>query len=229
MRNLSVFVDESGDCGVYNHISPYYIVILVFHDQSNNLTEEIKTLDSVVSYVDIPERAIHAGPLIRRESDYRYFDTNTRRKIFDSIFDFARKIPFSYTTLIVEKRQIDDPLLLIARLSKQLSAFLTENTEVFSEYDNTIVYYDNGQLDLTKILVSVFSTALSNVEFRKAFPSDYKLFQVADLLCTLELLSLKYDAKALSNSEKGFFPSLKKLRKLYIQKMRKKRFSGKFL
>jgi hypothetical protein len=228
MRNLSVFVDESGDYGPYNYISPYYIVSLVFHDQSNNLSEEIKSLESVISHIDIPERAIHTGPLIRRESDYLYFDTLTRRKIFNSIFDFARRIPFSYTILLVEKKQISDPLLLIARLSKQLSSFLTENIELFSKYDNTIVYYDNGQVDLTKILVSVFSTVLNNVEFRKAFPSDYKLFQVADLLCTIELLRLKNEAKVLSKSEKNFFPSTKKLRKIYITKMRKKLFDGKF-
>lgn len=34
MREISVFVDESGDFGEYEKHSPYYIVTMVFHDQS---------------------------------------------------------------------------------------------------------------------------------------------------------------------------------------------------
>ena len=35
MRELSVFVDESGDFGEYDYHSPYYIITLVFHNQDN--------------------------------------------------------------------------------------------------------------------------------------------------------------------------------------------------
>ncbi len=42
-----------------------------------------------------------------------------------------------------------------------------------------------------RILTSVFSILFNNVEFRKVQPSDYKLFQVADLICTWELLAMK--------------------------------------
>ena len=31
MKEISIFVDESGDFGEYNHISPFYIVTMVFH------------------------------------------------------------------------------------------------------------------------------------------------------------------------------------------------------
>ncbi len=34
MSELSVFIDESGDFGPYEHHAPYYIITLVFHDQS---------------------------------------------------------------------------------------------------------------------------------------------------------------------------------------------------
>ena len=33
---LSVFVDESGDFGEYDHHAPYYIISLVFHNQSES-------------------------------------------------------------------------------------------------------------------------------------------------------------------------------------------------
>ncbi len=34
MRELGIFVDESGDWGEYKHHSPYYIITFVFHDQN---------------------------------------------------------------------------------------------------------------------------------------------------------------------------------------------------
>lgn len=60
-------------------------------------------------------------------------------------------------------------------------------------YDNICVkvYYDNGQVEVTRILSSVFNALLENVEFRKVTPADYRLFQVADLICSLKLVELK--------------------------------------
>ena len=34
MKELSVFIDESGDFGEYDDQAPYYIITMVFHDQS---------------------------------------------------------------------------------------------------------------------------------------------------------------------------------------------------
>ena len=33
MKEISIFIDEPGDFGEYNHLLPYYIVTMVFHDQ----------------------------------------------------------------------------------------------------------------------------------------------------------------------------------------------------
>lgn len=35
MKELSVFIDESGDFGAYEPHSPYYIITMVFHDQDS--------------------------------------------------------------------------------------------------------------------------------------------------------------------------------------------------
>ena len=42
MKELSVFVDESGDFGEYNHHAPYYIIAMVFHKQENSIAEDIE-------------------------------------------------------------------------------------------------------------------------------------------------------------------------------------------
>ncbi len=48
-------------------------------------------------------------------------------------------------------------------------------------------------------------------------PSKYKLFQAADLLCTLELVKPK--------SEKTFFGNIRDLKKNYIKPLSKKEWS----
>lgn len=41
MRELSVFIDESGDFGDYNPASPYYIISIVIHAQADDISEQI--------------------------------------------------------------------------------------------------------------------------------------------------------------------------------------------
>ena len=48
MKELSIFIDESGDFGEYDFHSPYYIVTFVFHNQSNDITNNIVKLDKVL-------------------------------------------------------------------------------------------------------------------------------------------------------------------------------------
>jgi hypothetical protein len=219
---LSCFVDESGDYGGYEVHSPYYIVTLVFHDQAINISEDICRLEANVKPYDDQRRAMHTGPLIRREKDYVNFDKETRKKIFNCLFNFAKHIDIKYKTFVLKKKQFDSIIDLIGKLSKQLSAFIGENLEYFMKYDLINVYYDNGQIELTKILVSIFSTMLNNVNFRKITPSDYKLAQVADLLCTVEMLSQKSDEHNMSKSETGFFNTPRNFRKTYLSALRKK-------
>jgi hypothetical protein len=224
MREISCFIDESGDYGEYHYQSPYYIVTLVFHDQSKDITENIRRLNSAIEHYDDPERAIHTAPLIRRESDYKNMGILQRRKIFNCLFTFMRNADISYKSFLVEKRQLTEPLDIFAKLSKQLFLFISENMDFFAGYDRVVVRYDNGQYELTKVLVTIFSALLNNVEFKKVMPSEYKLFQVADLFCTLELLKQKVDAKSISNSELLFFDSVRQLRRTYFSAIAKKQF-----
>ena len=45
MRELSIFIDESGDFGAYAPHSPYYIISLVFHDQDEDIQPAIDKLE----------------------------------------------------------------------------------------------------------------------------------------------------------------------------------------
>ena len=166
---------------------------------------------------------VHAGPLIRRESEYKDLHLLERKRIFNTLYFFTKAIDIKYYSLIVEKKQLIEEIDLNVQITKQLSAFLFNNFELFNHFDRIVIYYDFGQMELTKILVSVFNTIFSSVEFKKAIPADYKLFQAADMLCTLELLTLKADRKMLSKSELAFFTSARNLNKSYLDAIHKKK------
>ena len=46
MREISIFVDESGDFGEYEKHSPYYIVTMVFHDKRKDIRQAIIQVDA---------------------------------------------------------------------------------------------------------------------------------------------------------------------------------------
>ena len=48
MKELSVFVDESGDFGEYEKHAPYYIITMILHDQSVDISAEIGKLNEAL-------------------------------------------------------------------------------------------------------------------------------------------------------------------------------------
>ena len=69
----------------------------------------------------------------------------------------------------------------------------------------------------------MFNSLLSNVEFRKAEPQKYRLLQVADFICSMELLKIKKDEKRLSKSEERFFYKSQELKKTFLKSVDKKK------
>ena len=60
MKELSIFVDESGDFGDYEKHAPYYIVTLVLHNQDKDIKDELKKLDIALDHLGYTEKqAIH--------------------------------------------------------------------------------------------------------------------------------------------------------------------------
>lgn len=226
MKELSIFVDESGDFGAYEPHSPFYIFTLVFHDQSHSIERPINLLEGHLRDIGLDDKhCFHAGPIIRREEDYQYMSIVERRRCLNSILTFAKNCNISHISFLVEKKHIKDSLELIIALTKQLSAFIRDEFDFFAQFDKIIVYYDNGQVELNKILASVFAVMLPQAEFRKVIPADYRLFQVADLICTMKLIKLKEEKHILSKSEKGFFGSLRDMQKNYLKPIEKKEYN----
>jgi alkylhydroperoxidase family enzyme len=62
MYELSVFIDESGDFGPYECHAPYYIITLVFHNQGNDISEQVSHLRRHV----VEQGFVNATPSIPR-------------------------------------------------------------------------------------------------------------------------------------------------------------------
>lgn len=217
-KTLSIFVDESGDIGSLASHAPYYIVTLVLHDQANDISEAVADLaKSMVQDGFAGNEVIHTAPLIRREQAYRPLDLRTRRRIFSHLEHFMRRCPIRTKTFLVDKRTHGSGDSLVERLAREMGQYVIGNLGYFQSSDRVIVYCDQGQKEVSKTLRSIFSTALFGAEFRTVRPCDYRLFQVADLVCTLELVGQKLVDGTLSRSEMLFFGTARNLRKNHLR------------
>ena len=223
-KELSIFIDESGDFGPTESHSPYYFITMVFHNQNDDISDCIKTLDSHLDNLGLKSHYIHTGPLIRKEREYYNMPLDLRRKILSRMLQFSRNTKIRYKYFYIEKKEALNSVDLVGKLSGQISDFVKEHLEYFCEFDCIKIYYDNGQTEITKILSSVFNTLVSNVDFRLVSPSDYKLFQVADFYCTLELINLKLQKSNWSKSERLFFKTEHSFKKNYIKTIKRKLF-----
>ena len=220
---LSVFIDESGDFCSFRQHSPYYLVTMILHDQNVNITENIKSLENHLHNLNFEYEAVHTGPVIRREEVYRNMLMEDRKRIFNALFNFARRLDFNYVCTYVDKNECDDVIAMTSKISRGIANKISSKSGFFDVFDKIVVYYDNGQVELTKIITSVFNAFYSHVEFRKVRPVDYKLFQVADLLCTIELLRLKAETNNFSKSETDFLGSVRSFKKNYLKPILKKK------
>lgn len=220
---LSIFVDESGTVQVGKNNSRLYLTTLIFHDQRNNISNEIKTLERQISYIGINNfKVFHSCPIIRYTGNYRNVEIKERAKLFNTFFNFARNVNLSEKTFIVVKKYLNTKIEVENNLYNEIKLFINENIDKFKLYNRVIIYYDNGQKELSKILNKITELFPVNCEIRIVKPEDYYLLQVADLLCTLELLN--YKTPKLNKAEIKFFGNSRKLYRNYLKYLETLRF-----
>lgn len=225
MKTISIFVDESGDFGRYDKFSHYYVITMVIHNQDFNISEQISHLDRELSLMGISNHTVHTSPLIRREENYVNMLPNERRKIFSKLYYFAMNCDIQYKTFLYDKKDFTDSLKMEERMYRDMKGFFDESLSFFQSFENVVLYYDNGQQKLNHLLNLVLAACFSKYEIRKIVPSEYKLFQVADLICTLELLNKKFETEEMTRSEKLIFHTKRDFKKDFFKGLRKKSFS----
>ena len=140
-RILSVFIDESGDFGAYDVHTPYYIVAMILHDQSIDIRENIHLLDKHITESGFGIHAIHTGPLIRREAVYSNEIMENRKKLFNILFHFSRRLDFKYICPMIKKSECPDEVTMTGKLSKAIKNELIQHQEYWNNFDKVIIYY----------------------------------------------------------------------------------------
>ena len=95
MRELSIFVDESGSDGLSDR---YYLLTVVMHDQSDSIAESIKTYEDALRAKGLPDIPFHASPLMNGKDLYSALDLRTRKMLLGSFRVFFRHMPVKYHT-----------------------------------------------------------------------------------------------------------------------------------
>ena len=224
---LSIFVDESGTFKYPDPLSRFYILSLVLHDQLQDISRPLADLSRGIANLgfDQDDFVFHAGPIIRKEDGYALLSRHWRSRVFDRMMTFARNVDFRYHCVSVDKRFVTSSEHIAERLCDGLHAFIDGHYETMLQFGRVKVYYDCGQSAVTNLLHETFSSSrLPSVEFaQNVKPSRYKLFQVADLVCTINLLEQKLaHGDPLSLSEERFFGGARAFKRNVLRKIKRK-------
>ena len=224
MRELSIFIDESGDAGPG---SRFYLLTLVFHDQSDNVLEGISRFERSLLDAELPNATFHFTPVLRGHDQFVTYSVSERKKFLSQFRIFTEKCPIRYTSFAFRKRDYADRSALANQMRKELNRFLQGNLAFMQKYDYVKIYYDNGQKIIHDIVHSAIEEAVSAnaIVYKDAAPSNYRLFQVADYICGIELTAIRYENNEQGASELSFFGSKNTFKKNWLKKLRRKQMS----
>ena len=185
-KELSIFVDESGDRGGK---ARYYLLTLVFHDQADSIAEAVTGYEAKLARADLPNIPFHSEPLMNGHKDYEFLNIEQRKVMLAYFSSFVRKLPISYITFVYRRSQFEDPARLMERMGRAVGKVLSKGV----------------------------------VRRRKTSMTDYRLEQVADYLCTIELALVKYEAKENGETYNKFFGGIGSFKRNWLKQARSKR------
>ena len=221
MRELSIFVDESGSDGLSDR---HYLLTVVMHDQSESIADSIAAYEGALRAKGLPDIPFHASQLMNGKDQYSGLDLRTRKMLLGSFRVFFRHMPVRYRTFAYATKEFASLDKLAAAMRRDIVNFLFDNLAQLQAYDAVKVYYDNGQHSIAESLHRAIEYALSKdaVIYRSAQPSEYRLSQAADYICTMELTAIKYAEHAATATDEKFFGKWSDFKKGILKETRKK-------
>lgn len=221
IKRLNIFVDETGEFGYGVKSSMLYGISFTFHEQDNDISGELNNLNNRLMKIGYTNM-IHMSDLIMRRGDYSKFDIKMRKSIFNSIYQFSRKIPVKYHTIIIDKRFIDNGNVLRKQIINEVNQMIKNNEGYFNKFDKIVMYYDNGQEPLGYILDSLF-IRFNSYEHRVKFDHvEKRLFQVSDMLTYVDKAIYKHKKNIKYEKSELYFFGNDELRKI-AKELNKKR------
>ena len=155
---------------------------------------------------------------------YSGLDLGTRKALLGSSRVFFRHTPVRHHTFAYATKQFTSLERLAGTMRRDLVNFPFDNLAELRDYDAVKVYYDNGQRSIAESPHLAIEYALSRdtVVYRSAQPSEYRLSQVADYICTMELTAIKFAEHATAATDEKFFGKWSDFKKGILKETRKK-------
>ena len=224
MAEAGIFIDESG---IQEGGSRYYLVTLVVHEQDVDLSLFFSAYEQSLRDRGLPDIPFHSTPLLRGYGDYQDVDVEIRNRLLVSFGAFARRLPITYKTFSYRSDKFVNPTRLRALIRRDLVDFLVENLEYFQSFEHVKIYYDNGQEAVKDAVREAFAYALSKeaTVYRNSDYRSFRLAQVADYLCALELTAIKYERHEETETDLRFFGMKGTFKRNYLKKVRGKALS----
>lgn len=226
MKELSVFIDESGDKSTH---ARYFLLTVVIHDQANKIAEKINAYEQSLATADLPNIPFHSGPLLNGHKGYTDLNLSQRKKLLYSFNVLVQRLPIQYATYIYKHREHNEAAALTKHIERDLTALFNDHLKFFQSFDKVKIYYDNGQKLVRQALYDAVSSCLSQqaVIRKKTTMTEYRLAQVADYLCTIELAAVKYAAKENGGTYDKFFGGVGSFKKNWLKQARRKSIDRK--
>lgn len=225
MGELSIFIDESGDAAFR---SDFYLVTLVFHRQDEPIQPNIAQYECTLTKELLDTIPFHFNPLLNGQDDYKWKDIRSRKRQLHAFRIFAEHLPIAYAAFVFEKRsRVTNTAQLTRAIEADVKGLLRSKQAYLQDFDQVKIYYDDGQSIVTKALHLAIEGAISSqtAVYKDASPKLYRLAQVADYLCGIELTAAKYERHLETRTDVEFFGSIRNFKKNYLKKIRRKRLN----
>ena len=221
VREVSIFADESGD---KSENTRYFLITLVFHDQADSIAEQVWTYERSLANADLPNVPFHSEPLLNGHGDYEYLLPEQRKKLLAGFGALVRYLPVEYKTFVYRRKEFESPDKLEQRMRRDVAELLRDRLEYFQGFEHVKVYYDNAQAIVKSSLYDAVYDVLAKqaVVRRRTTMTEYRLSQVADYLCTIELAAVKYAAKENGGTYDKFFGGVGSFKKNWLKQARRK-------
>lgn len=223
-RRLNLHIDEAGNQDLAEGI---YLVSVVLHDHARDVEVPIRAYEERLRLAGLPDIPFHGKDLLHGHGAYEDVATGDRKRLLTQFARLARSLPIEFFTLRYNERETHDRRELEARIRRDLASLIFDHLAYFQQFDTVSVYYDNGQQALSVALHAALEFVLADdvAVFPDADHTTRRLLQLADYICTIERVSLSFDAGEQSRTQERFFGSRRNFMQSYMKQLNKRRFS----
>lgn len=223
---LCVYVDESGNFGDVRDSSRYCMVTLVFQGETAKNTALDREYDAAVFRLgaDPESMVFHSAPLIRQEDQFSAMSRNMRGRLFYQMLSYVRKGNLRFRCFSVDTRFVDSKEQVVEAMKNEIGGFIVAHHELFGSITALHLYYDAGQKEVTHILEAIPANLSCSVECKQGVRQAHcRMLQVADFICTVQLIGLRLrEGLPFNNSEQKFFGSPRSFERNILRKIKTK-------